>query len=80
MTFACMSIFLPSSIESLVSPYFDNNTNIDLLRDDLIHPIISGNKIRKLKFNINEALRFNCKGIITGFGMQSYQLAVQSFL
>jgi 3-dehydroquinate dehydratase len=22
----------------------------------------------------------NCKGIITGFGMQSYQLAIQSFI
>jgi 1-aminocyclopropane-1-carboxylate deaminase len=43
-------------------------------RDDLIHPIISGNKIRKLKFNIHEALANNCEGIITYGGAYSNHL------
>ncbi len=43
-------------------------------RDDLIHPFISGNKIRKLKFNIHEALANNCQGIITYGGAYSNHL------
>lgn len=43
-------------------------------RDDLIHPFISGNKIRKLKFNLKEALQMNCKAIITFGGAYSNHL------
>jgi 1-aminocyclopropane-1-carboxylate deaminase len=43
-------------------------------RDDLIHPIISGNKIRKLKFNLKEALRNECTVIITFGGAYSNHL------
>ena len=43
-------------------------------RDDLIHPIISGNKIRKLKFNLKEALQMNSKAIITFGGAYSNHL------
>jgi 1-aminocyclopropane-1-carboxylate deaminase len=43
-------------------------------RDDLIHPIISGNKIRKLKFNLKEALRSECMAIITFGGAYSNHL------
>lgn len=43
-------------------------------RDDLIHSFISGNKIRKLKFNIHEALANNCQGIITYGGAYSNHL------
>jgi 3-dehydroquinate dehydratase-2 len=32
------------------------------------------------EFRHHSMMAKNCKGIITGFGMQSYQLAVQSFL
>ena len=43
-------------------------------RDDLIHPIISGNKIRKLKFNLKEALCNECAAIITFGGAYSNHL------
>jgi 3-dehydroquinate dehydratase-2 len=32
------------------------------------------------EFRHHSMMAKNCKGIITGFGMQSYQLAVQSFI
>lgn len=32
------------------------------------------------EFRHHSMMAKNCKGIITGFGMQSYQLAIQSFL
>ena len=34
-------------------------------RDDLIHPIVSGNKWRKLKYVIQHALKNNINHIIT---------------
>jgi 1-aminocyclopropane-1-carboxylate deaminase len=43
-------------------------------RDDLIHPFISGNKIRKLKYNIHESLANNCEGILTYGGAYSNHL------
>ncbi len=79
MTFACMSIFLPSSIESLVSPYFDNNTNIDLLRDDLIHPIVSGNKWRKLKYIIQDFKASKAEILVTFGGAYSNHLVATAF-
>lgn len=47
----------------------NNAYNIELFikREDAIHPIISGNKYRKLKYNIEEAKRLN-KGAILTFG------------
>ena len=63
------------SIEQRVNLPF-NTACIELFvkRDDLIHPFISGNKIRKLKYNILEALENHCKGIITYGGAYSNHL------
>lgn len=49
--------------------------NVEVLRLDLIHPIISGNKWFKLKYHIQEALRENKKGIVTVGGAYSNHLA-----
>lgn len=43
-------------------------------RDDLIDPIISGNKWRKLKFNVEKAKQQNSKGILTFGGAFSNHL------
>jgi 1-aminocyclopropane-1-carboxylate deaminase len=43
-------------------------------RDDLIHPEISGNKLRKLKYNIQVALTENCDGLLTFGGAYSNHL------
>jgi 1-aminocyclopropane-1-carboxylate deaminase/D-cysteine desulfhydrase-like pyridoxal-dependent ACC family enzyme len=43
-------------------------------RDDLIHPEISGNKLRKLKYNIQAALKENCDGLLTYGGAYSNHL------
>jgi len=63
-----------STIESVILSANTTELKLFVKRDDLIHPFVSGNKIRKLKFNINEALRFNCKGIITFGGAYSNHL------
>ena len=44
---------------------FPNNISLYLKREDLLHPIISGNKFRKLKYNLEEAKNQNQKVILT---------------
>jgi 1-aminocyclopropane-1-carboxylate deaminase len=47
------------------------NVAIDVLRLDLIHPVISGNKWFKLKYHQQEALQQNKKGLLTFGGAWS---------
>lgn len=63
-----------SSVQSVI---FQGNTirvKLFVKRDDLIHPLISGNKLRKLKYNLMNALSANCYGIITYGGAYSNHL------
>jgi 1-aminocyclopropane-1-carboxylate deaminase len=43
-------------------------------RDDLIHSLISGNKNRKLKYNLIDAVSNQCEGIVTYGGAYSNHL------
>ena len=56
--------------------------NIDLFikREDLIHPIISGNKFRKLKYNILELKKLRKRQIITFGGAFSNHLFACAYL
>jgi 1-aminocyclopropane-1-carboxylate deaminase len=47
-------------------------------RDDLIHPLVSGNKWRKLKYNILQAQALKSKGILTFGGAYSNHLVATS--
>jgi 1-aminocyclopropane-1-carboxylate deaminase len=44
---------------------FPNGIELYIKREDLVHPIISGNKFRKLKYNLQEAKRLGCKKLLT---------------
>lgn len=56
---------------------FNNNISLDIKRDDLIHPIISGNKFRKLKFNLIEAKNQRQTTLLTfGGAFSNHILAV----
>lgn len=47
---------LPSPIQPIFDPLFDQKgLQVFVKREDLIHPVIMGNKWRKLKYNIREA-------------------------
>jgi 1-aminocyclopropane-1-carboxylate deaminase len=51
-----LELRLPSPIQKLNSSFLEEKSiQLYVKRDDLIHPIISGNKWRKLKYNIQEA-------------------------
>ena len=49
----------------------NKNIALYIMRDDLLHPLISGNKYRKLKYNLIEAKKINAKSIITFGGAYS---------
>jgi 1-aminocyclopropane-1-carboxylate deaminase len=44
---------------------FPNAISLHIKREDLLHPIISGNKFRKLKYNLEEAKKQNKKVLLT---------------
>lgn len=49
----------------------NKSIHVSVKRDDMIHPFISGNKWRKLKFNVEEALAQNKKHLVTFGGAWS---------
>lgn len=53
------------SINQLINSKFPNNISLYLKREDLLHPIISGNKFRKLKYNLEDAKHQNQKVLLT---------------
>jgi 1-aminocyclopropane-1-carboxylate deaminase len=71
---------LPSPLQHISHPVF-NRAGIEfwLKRDDQIDPAISGNKWRKLVYNIEEAKQSNATGIITFGGAFSNHLAATAF-
>lgn len=50
-----------------------------LLREDLSHPVVSGNKWRKLKYNIAEALKSNATTILTFGGAYSNHIVAVAY-
>lgn len=58
---------MPLSRKQSIGSYLelDESVGLDLLREDELHPLISGNKYRKLKYNIREALAQGSPGILT---------------
>ena len=54
------------------------NSRLFILREDLIHPEISGNKWRKLKYNIVEAKKNNFDILLTFGGAYSNHIAATS--
>ena len=59
-----------------------NNKDLELFvkRDDLIHKYISGNKIRKLNYNIYSFYKNNCKSLVTFGGAFSNHLLATAAL
>ena len=58
--FLCMK-----SINQKIPIYFPNGIELFIKREDLLHPVISGNKYRKLKYNLAEAKRIGYKKLLT---------------
>lgn len=59
----------------------DTTRNIEVFikREDLIHPVVSGNKFRKLKYNLLQAQAENQSQILTFGGAYSNHIAAAAF-
>jgi len=55
-----------------------NRVSIYLKRDDLVHPVIEGNKWRKLKYNLEFSLQNGIRTIISVGGAFSNHLLALS--
>ena len=69
-----------SELQSINHPIFlKHNISVQIKRDDKIHHIISGNKWRKLKYNLQHAKRIGAKGIVTFGGCFSNHIHATAF-
>jgi 1-aminocyclopropane-1-carboxylate deaminase len=71
---------LAINIEQLKSDLFDkHHVTVHMLRLDTIHPIVSGNKLFKLYYFLQEAINSTHKHIITFGGAYSNHLAATAY-
>lgn len=67
------------TINQKINLPFLSNTIVYIKREDLIHPIVSGNKYRKLKYNIFQAKAKNKTKLLTFGGAFSNHIAAVAF-
>ena len=66
----------PSPLMEITAPVFvQRGIRLLVKRDDRVHPVISGNKWRKLKYNLLEARRLGYSRLLTFGGAYSNHLA-----
>lgn len=58
---------------------FPNFISLSIKREDLLHPVVSGNKFRKLKYNLLQAKAENKKNLLTFGGAFSNHIAAVAF-
>ncbi len=62
--------------EKIIHPLLqEHQVELYIKREDLLHPFISGNKFRKLKYNISEAKKQNKQTLVTFGGAFSNHIA-----
>jgi len=57
----------------------NHSVSLFIKREDLLHPFVSGNKFRKLKYNIIEASALGCDKLITFGGAFSNHIAAVAY-
>jgi 1-aminocyclopropane-1-carboxylate deaminase len=69
-----------SRLQQIIHPLFEKHQlTVSIKRDDAIHPIVSGNKWRKLKFNLRHAKTHNYTGVISFGGSFSNHIHALAF-
>ena len=74
-----VEVFANSNIERLHFSGLGPSCEVDILRDDLIHPVVSGNKWRKLKYIIEAMKDTGKQKLVTFGGAYSNHLVATSF-
>jgi 1-aminocyclopropane-1-carboxylate deaminase len=67
------------SVNQLINIEFPNEITLHIKREDLIHPFISGNKFRKLKYNLLQAKADGKSKLITFGGAFSNHIAAVAY-
>ena len=74
-----MKVLLENSVNTKLNFPNINDVQIFVKREDRLHKIISGNKYRKLKYNIIHAKNKDYKGVISFGGAYSNHIAALAF-
>ncbi len=77
INFTFVSKLIPLN-QQLKTP-FPNSISVYIKREDLIHPFVSGNKFRKLKYNLLQAKEENQETLLTFGGAFSNHIAAVAF-
>ncbi len=73
-------IQIPTPLQKIEAELFtEKGVEVFVKRDDLTHPFISGNKFRKLKYNLHEAERQGRNRLLTFGGAYSNHLSAFAF-
>jgi len=73
--------FQPSILTQINDPLINQfGVELWLKRDDLLHPVISGNKWRKLKYILENAMSLNCHTMISMGGSYSNHLHALAYI
>ncbi len=72
-----MKIF--SDLNQKLQINFPNAITVSIKREDMIHPIVSGNKFRKLKYNLIQAAKEEKESILSFGGAYSNHIAAVAF-
>ena len=67
------------SLNQHINLEFSNGTSLHIKREDLIHPFVSGNKFRKLKYNLLQAKAENNDTLLTFGGAFSNHIAAVAY-
>ncbi len=73
-------IFCPAPTLRVDDPLLPSDTELWIKREDLLHPIISGNKWRKLKYVLNDALSLGFSHWVSMGGYRSNHLHALAFI
>ncbi len=76
-----LSLFTMEKVSIQNQKIFIDNYSIEIIvkREDLIHPIISGNKYRKLKYNVSQAKALEKNTLLTFGGAFSNHIAALAY-
>jgi 1-aminocyclopropane-1-carboxylate deaminase len=66
-------------IDKIRAPFLHNGVELDILRLDLVHPIVSGNKLFKLHHYIEQARKQKATKLVTSGGPYSNHLAATAY-
>lgn len=70
-----MNLNLKNSINQEIDLPFSQGITLHIKREDALHPLVSGNKYRKLKYNLIEAQKLGFKTLLTFGGAFSNHIA-----